>query len=164
MKDSIIEEVMLSKEIRPLQNKEELKAFIMKEKDAEEALASTGAESVREALNNCVELSEAVWIIQKPTSPIGGVFGLAPTDKPEYGVPWLLGTPFAKLINPIKFARLSKKIIKKFQERYKVLFNYVSADYYESIRWLQFLGFKVSDQETYLKDPDVPFKLFWRCR
>lgn len=164
MKDFTIPVAELSDKIRPLTGPEELADFQMREKDAEEALAATGKESPLDALMMSVEASSDVWIVQEgPDKPVAAVFGVAPCPENErLGIVWLLGTPAADKLNPIEFAKVSRKVVDCLAKPFDMIFNFVMADYSRSIRWLRFLGFTFSKADYYLKDIKKPFKMFWR--
>lgn len=62
---------------------------------------------------------------------------------------WMLGT---KIIedHPIHFLRFSRAAMKLMRERYRVLYGEIEVDYDLSVRWLTWLGAKVTPHERRL--------------
>lgn len=161
MKDSIIPVGKQSDSVHVLEHMDQIAGFEMRLKDAEEALAATGENSPERALAFSIQASDRVWFIKDPGQPIAGIFGYAKAGD-NAAVPWLLGAPHAPGVHPVKFAKVSKRIVDTWSQQFKLLFNFVIADYQESIRWLKFLGFTVSEEIETLQDPNKPFRRFWR--
>lgn len=56
---------------------------------------------------------------------------------------WALGSSLVDSV-PIQFARLAKEIvIPLFLKKYKVLYNYIDAEYSKGIKFIEFLGGKI---------------------
>lgn len=72
------------------------------------------------------------------------------------GAPWLLGTDAVET-HFVAFLRLSVEFRKQLLQRYLVLRNFVHDENRASIRWLQWLGFTLSDP---VKVGDQAFRMF----
>lgn len=62
---------------------------------------------------------------------------------------WMLGTTIIEN-HPIHFLRYSRAAMKLMRERYRVLYGEIEVDYTLSIRWLTWLGAKVTPHERRL--------------
>ena len=74
----------------------------------------------------------------------------AKTLTTNVGVPWMLGTN--KLADPVigrNFLRGSVAYIRRLKKRFSTLENYVDARHMDAVRWINWLGFEVSDPEPY---------------
>lgn len=75
------------------------------------------------------------------------MFGVCDKELPHgWGNVWLLGTPELEKI-PHNFVRQGKKYIRKFLQKYDILFNLTSSENLLYIRWLILTGFKFSKHE-----------------
>lgn len=143
---------------RPLRSPEDLQSIFaldLREADVEEIKASTGYNPV-EALRFSIDLSEKVWVVIHEDK-IEGVFGVV--RKETGGVPWFVATDKFKEFR-WTFAKESKKLVKELLEEYGTLANFVMASHKESIKWLEWLGFKLSLVTFPLCDPNVLFHYF----
>jgi len=132
-------------------------AIHMRQADRDEVEASSGR-SPYEAL----EFSLARSVIARTVLVDGrpaGMFGCGDLNiLARSGAPWLLGTDDLALA-PVAFLRASLDWQRQLFERYDVLRNLVDDRNAASIRWLQWLGFKLS--EPVLVGPvGMPFRLF----
>jgi hypothetical protein len=62
---------------------------------------------------------------------------------------WMLGTTFIEE-HPIHFLRYSQAAINLMRKRYRVLYGEIEVDYNASIRWLEWLGAKITPHERRL--------------
>jgi hypothetical protein len=125
----------------------------LRQADTEEIEAASGF-SWKVALQLSVQYSQHCWVVIY-NNKIEAVFGVA-EETPEIGVPWFVATnKFSQF--SYRVARQSKEVIQQMLKLYPTLRNYVSAKNFESVRWLKWLGFELSKDYTYLRDPVVPF-------
>lgn len=97
-----------------------------------------------EAIRLSVESGEsAVFLHSGVPFAIGGVSG--PVG--EAGSPWLLATD-GILLCPRGFAECSRLVQASFDSRHPYLENHVHSRNHLSIRWLKWLGYKVSEALT----------------
>lgn len=77
----------------------------------------------------------------KHTGALMFVMGLAKSETPKLGVPWMLSSKDFK--PSIEFIRASKRFIEEdaFVEGIEVLSNYIHKGNTKSIKWLKWLGF-----------------------
>lgn len=135
----------------------------IREQDIKELKDSTGSSPV-ESLTNIINYGDYIKVITDEYDRILAVFGVV--DMEEYdnknvGNIFFLATDEIEEKYPIEFLRVSKREVDRMLEYYDVLFNYVSSENHISIRWLQWLGFKVyMDKDVIFKNPDVPFYFF----
>lgn len=85
------------------------------------------------------------------------LFGLAASDHPRAGVPWLVGTDdMFRIGRP--FVRGCREWVRQMRARFPFLYNQVHAANVVSINWLRWLGFHVDDAPT---GPGGEFRYFW---
>jgi hypothetical protein len=85
--------------------------------------------------------------VQGPTAP-AVIFGIGPSLEKGLGVPWLLATEEIER-HPVTFYRASRRLFKEVSAGYERLVNWVDARNVLSLRWLEWLGFRM--------EPAVPF-------
>ncbi len=99
------------------------------------------------------------WTIIVNGVPIGMIGVARGTLLSDRGIPWLLGTD--ALVDDRKlFLRVSRVILKKMGEGYKMLENYVSVENKASFCWLRHLGFKIGEEVKSVTG--VIFKRFYK--
>lgn len=76
-------------------------------------------------------------------------------DCGSFGAPWLLGTDMMALV-PVSVLRESRRRVRQWLERYRLLTNYVHAKNRVSMDWLSWIGFRFPDSAI------VNGELFWR--
>ena len=90
------------------------------------------------------------------------IFGVASTDEPTTGSPWLLATKDFKITKDwLKMCR--NQIFPEMDKTFPILKNFVHKDNIESIQWLRWLGFSFYDVPvTFTEDQTeaVPMYLF----
>jgi|WetSurMetagenome_2_1015567.scaffolds.fasta_scaffold295525_2 hypothetical protein len=112
----------------------------MRKKDIEEckALGMSPGRGLRTSIKNSL-YSKSVWLDGK----IIAMIGLSGAVISEAGCAWMLtGNGIEKV--PFTFMRIAKKEIDVMLIYKKILFNYVSKDYPEAVRFFEILGFSVS--------------------
>ena len=89
-----------------------------------------------------------------------GMFGVAGKD--DIGQPWLLMSDWIERYPHLRreFLLECKKVIIDIKPRYKKLFNFVSKEHTEHIKWLEWLGFKVKDLYPEFGPHKKPFYYF----
>ena len=108
-----------------------------------------------------LKISTVAWTGLVDDVPVC-MFGVAPVGSifiAEYGRPWMVGT---RLLDDVAvlFLRRCRGQIKEMLDLYPVLSNYVAASNTQAIRWLRWLGFKVSDFPVPMGIRAVPFLHF----
>jgi hypothetical protein len=77
----------------------------------------------------------------------------------DVGVPWLLGTD---VVDRHQFAfRRSREYFRRFERAFPVMENHALAENFITLRWLQWLGFDMSEPQPYGVF-GVPFVRFGR--
>lgn len=114
-------------------------ASIMSKKDAYEVLSSGGL-SPLEALKFSFERSYECNTIVRNGEPMG-MFGCGFGDHQLYGIPWMLTDGNFEGFKK-RFLKEGRSWIEKLKNRHQILYNYVHDQNDDSIRWLQWLGFK----------------------
>lgn len=115
--------------------------------DAMEVRASSG-QTPEEALLYGFKASNPCFTIDVG-GDILGVFGAVPTEEPDAGVVWMLGTD---LIHKhwLKFLRHSRPWLDVLHQHYPLLFNVVDDRNKIHIAWLQWMGFSfINTHENY---------------
>lgn len=107
--------------------------------DAAEVSALVGADNVMDAVEYSIESSALAWTLVDDEVPIA-VFGVAPSEDPRVGVPWMVGTPGVTR-RQRAFMRLCKDYIPRMLALFPVLINVVDARNTRAIAWLRHVGF-----------------------
>ena len=121
----------LAKHLRP-QDKEEMKA--------------SGITDFFLEVKNTVRYSKECYKVLTPSNAVIACFGIIHTN--AGGQIWLLGTNLLRQYRK-SFVKLSNDILSQWQRKYGKLFNYVSAQNTESIKWLKFIGAKMEEKHVY---------------
>lgn len=134
----------------------------LRESDVKEIKDSTG-KNPSESLADIMGYTDILKVFEDEFGRILGVYGIA--DVQDLGLKagniFLLATDELVEKYPIEFLRISKREVEGFIEEYEYLFNYVSSENKDSIKWLDWLGFDVyKDKDVLLENPKVPFYFF----
>ena len=115
-------------------------------------------------LVSSVMLSTHAWVILDGDVPIAA-FGCAPSDDPDRGIVWMLGSPRMDLpANAIGILRLSVPFMDEMHRTYATLFNYIDARHAKSLRWLKWCGYELVEEVAEHGLEARPFFLFARHR
>lgn len=111
--------------------------------DEIECLSLSGS-TIREALDNTPDLlkNSQVWVVE---NKVVCIFGVNPCGDGT-GVVWLLATNDFDKYNKL-FAVKCLSVFKKVIKDYNYLVNYVYSKNTTSIKWLEWLGFKIYDAQ-----------------
>lgn len=97
------------------------------------------------ALRRGLKTKGNTWTIIVNGIPVGMVGVVERTLLSDTGTPWLLGTDV--LTDDTKlFLKISKIVLKKMSQGYKMLENYESVENTASLRWLKKLGFTIGEE------------------
>lgn len=110
----------------------------MRKQDTLEVWHSHGL-SPLEALTMSLLLSVEANTIIDDDDEVIGMFGVGEAT-PQVGIPWLLASDKLRDVTK-QFLPESEKWVKRMNERYDLLYNYVYAGNTTSIRWLKWMGF-----------------------
>ena len=127
--------------------------------DREEIRASNGS-SPLEALviPFTYKKSRSYTIIGTAKEGVIGMFGVAPTKDPEYGIAWLLSSE--DLFKHTKqFMKECPYWISQMGNGYEYLYNWIDRRNWKSMKWLQFLGFEPKDEMKQYGVGKLPFLL-----
>jgi len=127
--------------------------------DREEIRASNGS-SPLEALviPFTYKKSRSYTIIGTVNEGVIGMFGVAPTKDPEYGIAWLLSSE--DLFKHTKqFIKECPYWVSQMSEGYTYIYNWVDRRNWKSLKWLQFLGFEAKEEIKQYGVGKLPFLL-----
>ena len=127
--------------------------------DREEIRASNGS-SPLEALVIPFTYKEgrSYTIIGTAKEGVIGMFGVAPTKDPEYGIAWLLSSE--NLFKHTKqFIKECPYWVSQMSEGYTYIYNWVDRRNWKSLKWLQFLGFEAKEEIKQYGVGKLPFLL-----
>jgi hypothetical protein len=98
------------------------------------------------------------WLVDEEPAAIGGIADYQGGS----GVVWLITTDLVEK-HTRGFLEESRRAFARVKPHYDCLFNYVDQRNRRAIRWLQWLGFKMSDPVIYgvFRRPFLPFS--WRA-
>jgi len=127
--------------------------------DREEIRASNGS-SPLEALviPFTYEKSRSYTIIGTAKEGVIGMFGVAPTKDPEYGVAWLLSSE-TLFKHTKQFIKECPYWVSQMSEGYTYIYNWVDRRNWKSLKWLQFLGFEAKEEMKQYGVGKLPFLL-----
>ena len=130
--------------------------------DREEIRASNGS-SPLEALviPFTYKKSRSYTIIGTAKEGVIGMFGVAPTKDPEYGIAWLLSSE--DLFKHTKqFIKECPYWVAKMSKDYKYVYNFVDERNWKALKWLQFLGFEPKEKIGRFGVGKIPFLLMMK--
>lgn len=136
-------------------------APIMREADAREVMASGGWTPLGALLASLVNAEEANTIIHEDR--VIGMFGVGSSEDSDTGIPWLLASEEINEIS-FQFLRESRHWIRRVQDKYPLLCNYVAAENTVAVQWLRFLGFKFIREIENFMDGGLTFYEFVRIK
>ena len=127
--------------------------------DREEIRASNGS-SPLEALVIPFTYKEgrSYTIIGTAKEGVIGMFGVAPTKDPEYGVAWLLSSE-TLFKHTKQFIKECPYWVSQMSEGYTYIYNWVDRRNWKSLKWLQFLGFEAKEEIKQYGVGKLPFLL-----
>ena len=127
--------------------------------DREEIRASNGS-SPLEALVIPFTYKEgrSYTIIGTAKEGVIGMFGVAPTKDPEYGVAWLLSSE-TLFKHTKQFIKECPYWVSQMSEGYTYIYNWVDRRNWKSLKWLQFLGFEAKEEMKQYGVGKLPFLL-----
>lgn len=128
----------------------------------EEDLAEIKASVNRPALDVLLEgiRGGRTWVGVDAEGPYG-IFGVAPSQDPQVGHPWMLATP-RLLQHQRQFLRECAGAVRELHRDYPVLRNYVDARNTVHIRWLAWCGFEFLRLHPHAGVEQIPFFEFQR--
>lgn len=131
----------------------------LRDADKNEIIASSGPD-IEQALRYSIMSSEA-WTACLPDGTPICIYGVG-DDGEGHGIPWMIGTD--DMIKHRKaLIRDARKWIDIQIQVYPVLYNYVDARNTVHLKWLDHMGFTISNIPEYIgADPEVPFFNFHR--
>lgn len=120
----------------------------LREQDLTELLLAANAKPLESLLGGFGGKNTQTYSIINEEKVIG-MFGVGDcTYMPNYGVVWLLGSDEIDTIGR-QFLKECRIWIKKMQNRYDVIYNWVYPDNWKSLKWLQFCGFEIRAKRPY---------------
>jgi len=105
----------------------------------------TNGWSPADAIRNSIQLSTKWWIgtidgVEEMAVGVAAMPGVS-----GWGAPWLLSTDkFMHGATSRDFLRRSRMFVDECADGYDMLFNIISANNHDSIRWLRFAGFEIN--------------------
>ncbi len=110
---------------------------------------------LEQSLPDCSWSHEARWN-DRPVF----MYGVRPLPGNEIGIPWMLSTVHLEQAERVAVARLARKVVAQMRAEFPILTNMVHADNEDAIKFIQWLGFDVSDRRV---GPGENFRQFmWR--
>ncbi|MCG8454394.1 MAG: hypothetical protein MI717_14575 [Spirochaetales bacterium] len=131
----------------------------LREQDRKEIWAAHG-EKPEVVLPACLAHSERAWVLELE-GEVEALFGVAASAEEGVGHPWLLGSDVL-LAHPRLMLCAPKYVLPVMQKMFPVLQNYVDCRNKVSIRWLQHIGFTVSETPTRLGPFAMRFYEFYK--
>ena len=131
----------------------------MRKADREEILASHGKTPLESlVVPFTYEKARSYTIIGTAKEGVIGMFGVAPTKDPEYGIAWLLSSE--DLFKHTKqFIKECPYWVSQMSEGYTYIYNWVDRRNWKSLKWLQYLGFEAKEEMKQYGVGKLPFLL-----
>lgn len=124
-----------------------------------EELKAVGKHNATKALIDSLDISVSAWTGIYDGKP-AFIFGVADCPNHEkVGIPWMMGTPALDKCAK-EFIKINPKYINYMRKRYNILINFVDVRNKRAIRWLEWLGFEMSDPKPYGVN-NMPFMQFY---
>ncbi len=115
----------------------------IREDDVNE-IKAIGGKTVRECINETKDIEDNSWVWEHE-GKVMCIFGVNPIEDEDcVGAIWMLATKFFDEHEMI-FAKTCKSILNEIITKFKYIFNYVHAENLKSIKWLEWLGFDISE-------------------
>ena len=118
----------------------------LRHEDKQEILAGTGLFPY-EALLNGYQKSVIVFTIFNPKNKPVGIFGVDDCGNNVGGI-WLVATKDLATIK-IAFLKECREVVKVFNTKYKILWNWVDCRNSLHIKWLKWCGFQFINKKQY---------------
>ena len=127
--------------------------------DREEIRASNGSSPLKAlVVPFTYKKGRSYTIIGTAKEGVIGMFGVAPTKDPEYGIAWLLSSE--DLFKHTKqFMKECPYWISQMGNGYEYLYNWVDRRNWKSLKWLQYLGFEPKNEMKQYGAGKLPFLL-----
>jgi len=127
--------------------------------DREEIRASNGSSPLKAlVVPFTYKKGRSYTIIGTAKEGVIGMFGVAPTKDPEYGIAWLLSSE--DLFKHTKqFIKECPYWVSQMSEGYTYIYNWVDRRNWKSLKWLQFLGFEAKEEIKQYGVGKLPFLL-----
>tara|TARA_E500000331_G_scaffold181189_1_gene174520 strand:- start:3358 stop:3843 length:486 start_codon:yes stop_codon:yes gene_type:complete len=131
----------------------------MRKEDVEEVLASDNMSPLESlVVPFTIKGAKIYSIIGTKEEGVIGMFGSTPSTQAGYGVAWLLSS--AELFNHTRqFLKECPYWVAQMSEGYTHLFNFIDKRNWQSLKWLQFLGFEPKEEITEFGHAKIPFLL-----
>lgn len=128
--------------------------------DLREAQATVG-DDVEGAMLASFEASTLCWCASVGEGAPFIIFGVAPSDVPGMGIPWMLATDGLKP-HTREFLRATRWYVHLMHSAYPILYNFVDKRNAATKRWLKWAGFTLGADVPEFGSAKVPFTLFYR--
>jgi len=111
----------------------------LRKADKEEILASVGLTPYQALIKSYYNSTICFTIVNPKNEPVG-IFGVTDNGDGIGGI-WALATDDLQKIQ-LAFLKECRKVIKVFNQKYRILWNYVDCRNQLHIKWLKWCGFK----------------------
>lgn len=111
----------------------------LRKADVQEIEAASGQTPLA-ALSWSLLASSECWAGEGRDGELIALFGAAPTQEPDVGLVWLLGSESISTKNAVRFLRESRLWLDRLHQSYPILYNFVDARNTVHIHWLRWLG------------------------
>ena len=139
---------------------------LLRQSDVSELLAASGLSAV-EALRHSIKASDGGFCmiaVSGDNKPIL-IWGVAPSSNDGVGIPWMVATnEIYRAQYLLTFKKLCGEWVRKMNERFPLLINYVDHRNVTSILWLQALGFVFTKLVPNYGHGKLPFWEFMRVK
>lgn len=123
-----------------------------------EALGRNPEVSLREAVAASGLLVFTIHVDGRPA----GIFGAMPTDVPDLGIAWMLGTPRLLLIRR-DLVTEGRRWVEFLNNVYPALTNYIDERNSVSWSWLERMGFEFPYTDDFVTPEGISFRRFEKC-
>ena len=121
-------------------------ALRLRYEDKQEIIASTGLKPYEALLKGYLENVIVFTIVNTKNKPVG-IFGVNDCGN-GLGAIWLVATNDLSTVQ-ISFLRQCREVVKVFNNKYKILWNFVDCRNSLHIKWLKWCGFQFINKKQY---------------
>ena len=118
----------------------------LRHEDKQEILAGIGLKPYEALLKGYLENVIVFTIVNTKNKPVG-IFGVNDCGN-GLGAIWLVATNDLSTVQ-ISFLRQCREVVKVFNNKYKILWNFVDCRNSLHIKWLKWCGFKFINKQKY---------------
>lgn len=109
----------------------------------QDEMRAVGWYNAVDALSASLDVSIERWCALDSAGNPAVLFGVAPSEYPTVGLPWMLATDYIYTI-PKETLRQTRRYVQRMHEHFPILTQFVDFRNVTSVSWMQWLGFEIN--------------------